>query len=65
MKTKATDKFPEIEWEITDDILDKDYDELMWVFLAEGKSKDGRKWSGSAYYFCDEFEEIRDIEENN
>jgi len=64
MKTKATDKLPEIEWEV--DHLDRiysDIDERMEVFIAEGESKDGRKWQGSAYYFSDMFENIQDIEE--
>jgi len=64
MKTKATDKYPEIEWEITDELLEKDFDERMEVWTAEGESKDGRQWLGTAYYFCDIFEEITDIEES-
>ena len=61
MKTKATDQFPEIEWEIGD-LLDRDIDERMEVFIAEGEDANGNKYSGSAYYVCDSFEEIRDIE---
>jgi hypothetical protein len=63
MKTKATDKFPEIDWEMTNDLLEHDSEERMDVFTAEGESKDGRKFQGSAYYFCDTLYEIIDIEE--
>ena len=62
MKTKATDKLPEIEWEILD-LLDKDVDERMEVYYAAGYSTDGRSFAGSAYYFCNELDEIKDIEE--
>jgi len=61
MKTKATNEFPEIEWEFSD-LLDCDIEERMEVFNAEGEDADGNKYSGSAYYICDRFEEIRDIE---
>jgi len=61
MKTKATNEFPEIEWEI-EDLLEKDIDERMEVFNAIGTDKDGNEYSGSAYYFCDVLEEIKDIE---
>ena len=64
MKTPATDKLPEIEWDIDHlDLLEKDIDERMEVWTAEGESKDGRYWQGSAYYFCDELEVIKDIDE--
>ena len=62
MKTKATDKLPEIEWEVLD-LLDKDVDERMEVYYAFGTSADGREYEGSAYYFCGELDEIKDIEE--
>ena len=64
MKTQATDKLPEIEWEV--DHLDRIYDDIderMEVFGAAGESADGREWNGSAYYFADTFEDIQDIEE--
>jgi hypothetical protein len=63
MITKATDKFPEIDWEVINDLLEHDPEERMDVFTAEGESKDGRKFQGSAYYFCDILDEIKDIEE--
>ena len=62
MKTIATETHPEIDWEIGD-FLDRDFDERMETFIAEGESDDGRKWQGTAYYFCDIFEEVTDIEE--
>ena len=62
MKTIATETHPEIDWEIGD-FLDRDFDERMETFIAEGESADGRKWQGTAYYFADVFEEITDIEE--
>jgi len=61
MKTKATNKFPEIDWEI-DELLEEDIDERMKVYNAIGIDSEGNEYSGSAYYFCDEFNEIKDIE---
>ncbi len=53
--------FPQIEWEIGD-ILETDPEEKMDVFDATREDKDGNKYSGSAYFFCNEFEEIKDVE---
>ncbi len=60
--TKATDKLPEIEWEEME-LLEKDVDERMEVYNCSGIGTDGNSYSGSAYYFADIFEEIKDIEE--
>lgn len=61
MTTKPTNTLPEIEWEIGH-LIDKDIDERMEVFAAEGIGSDGNTYSGAAFYFCDEFDEIKDIE---
>lgn len=61
MKTKANNDFPEIDWEIGE-LMDRDVDERMEVFAAEGQGTDGNIYSGIAYYFCDEFDKIEDIE---
>lgn len=53
--------FPEITWEIGDS-LDYDAEERMEVFDAFGEDAEGRKYSGSAYFFCNEFDEIKDVE---
>lgn len=54
-----------INWEIEyDNLLEKDYDERMEVFAAHGVGEETKKeYSGSAYYFCNKFEEVKDIEE--
>lgn len=57
----ATDKLPTIEWEICD-LIEYDLEERMEVFDALGKDRRGNSYSGSAYYFAGEFEEIKDIE---
>jgi hypothetical protein len=60
--TPASAKFPLIEWDITNELLEKDIDERMEVYVAHGEDKKGNQYSGSAYYFCDELDEIKDIE---
>lgn len=60
MKTKQTDRYPEIDW---------DYSGVMYYmndhevhFAADGESKDGRMWTGTAIEIDGEFVEIVDIE---
>lgn len=64
MKTKATNDWPEIEWEITGEVLEQDVDERMVVYLAIGEDEDGNKYTGSAYHFDGEFSEIKDVEQD-
>lgn len=54
-----------INWEIDyRDLLEKDVDERMEVFAAHGVGEEtGKQYSGSAYFFCNELDEIKDIEE--
>lgn len=59
--TPKSDLFPEIEWEIGDN-LDYDPEERMNTYIADGKDKSGVEYSGTAYFFCGEFESIKDIE---
>lgn len=61
MRTKATDKLPDIEWECLE-LLEKDVDERMEVYNAIGSDANGNDYSGSAYFFCDIFEDVKDIE---
>lgn len=61
MKTKANNEFPEIDWEIGE-LMDKDVDERMEVFVANGEDEEGNKYTGIAYYFCDELDGIKDTE---
>lgn len=53
----------QIEWTVTNEILEKDIDERLEVFLAEGTDKQGNKYTGLAEFVCGEFEGIKDIEE--
>jgi hypothetical protein len=52
-----------IQWEIHyDNILDEDNDERMVVYYAEGTDEKGNLHEGSAYFFCGELDEIKDIQ---
>jgi hypothetical protein len=62
MKTLANRNFPEIEWEITSEILEHDPDERILVKTAKGLDSFGNKYSGSAYYIGGQFDDIRYIE---
>ena len=59
--TAPIENFPSIDWEIGD-LMDTDPEERMEVFEAHGEDKEGNEYSGSAYYFCSDFESIKDIE---
>ncbi len=63
-KTPATENYPEIEWEdLKEELLDSDIDERMEVYRTTGMGTDGKTYSGSAYFFSGEFDDIKDIEE--
>ena len=52
-----------IQWEIHyDNILDQDVDERMIVYYADGADEEGNLHEGSAYFFCGELDEIKDIQ---
>ncbi len=61
MKTPATEDFPEIEWEVTREVLERDPEERLVVYLAKGVDDLGNKYAGSAHYTCDELDAIKDI----
>ncbi len=61
MKSVATNEFPEIEWEIGE-MISKDIDERMEVFVATGEDAAGNKYEAEAYYYGNELEEIKHIE---
>jgi hypothetical protein len=61
MTTLATSEFPEIDWEIGDQ-LEYDPDERMRVFSGIGYDKEGKKYTSSIYYTHGCFDEIKDIE---
>lgn len=63
IKTASTTNLPAIEWEITSEILEEDVDERMTIYRAEGKDNWGNDYSGSAVYFHDDFDEMKNIEE--
>lgn len=63
MITEQTELLPRIEWEITAEILEQDPEERFISYNAIGKGDDGKTYSGSAEYVCDELEGIKDIEE--
>lgn len=63
MKTKATELLPEIEWEdLQEELLESDPEERMKVYKTTGVDSKGNTYTGSAYFFSDELDEIRDIE---
>lgn len=64
MKTSENEEFPEIIWERTNEILENDPEERLTSFVANGESRDGRKWSGVWEACCGEVE-IKYIEELN
>ena len=59
--TYPHDQWPQIEWEIGDE-LDNDPDERMVVFNAAGSDSEGNNYSASAYFFAGIFEQMEDIE---
>lgn len=53
----------QIEWyEKRVELLQKDPEERMEVYLAYGQDEKGRRYAGNAYFFCDEFEGVDEIE---
>jgi hypothetical protein len=61
MKTKATDQLPEIEWERTNELLDKDIDEREEYYLMTGFDDKGKEYKGTGEYSCGELIKIDDI----
>lgn len=53
----------DITWEIGSEIIEKDAEERLTVYRAEGVDKSGNKYLGSALFVCGEFEGIKNIEE--
>jgi hypothetical protein len=63
MTTKATEDFPEIEWEdLKQDLLCSDVEEREEIYLTTGMDKEGVLYFGSAVFVCGEFEGIKDID---
>lgn len=61
--TNATDVFPEIEWDITHEVLEHDPDERLTSYKAVGRDFiSDKKYLGIAIYVCGEFQHIDDIE---
>ena len=52
-----------IEWTVTNEVLESDVDEREINYLAHGEDKSGKKYTGSAKFVCDTFEGILDVEE--
>lgn len=46
------------------ELLERDPEERMEVYIALGEGNDGKKYKGSAVFFCDELDSIDDIEED-
>lgn len=53
----------DITWEIGSEIIERDPEERLTIYRAEGLDKSGNKYLGSAEFVCGEFEGIKDIEE--
>jgi len=60
MTTKATEDFPEIEWDIKE-LLEKDVDERSETYAVVGEDFGGNRYEGTAYYVCGELEEVKEI----
>ena len=58
--TPQTDDLPLIFWELGD-VIDSDPEERMKVYEAAGYDKEGCSYTGSAYFFAGEFEQMEDI----
>ena len=58
--TPQTDTLPLIFWELGD-VIDSDPEESMKVYEASGYDKKGNSYTGSAYFFAGEFEQMEDI----
>lgn len=54
--TKQTDQFPEIGWDITNEVMETD--DHVVRYLANGESEDGQEWTALAVYVDGEFDEI-------
>jgi len=61
--TPATDIFPEIEWDITREVLEHDPDERLTSYKAIGRDYiTYEKYLGTAIYIGGEFQHIEEIE---
>lgn len=61
LKTPKTDDWPEITW-ILGEVTDANYKKLMVVREAAGSDAEGNNYSGLAYFFAGEFEQMEGIE---
>jgi hypothetical protein len=63
--TYACDKFPTIEWEVNFKcILNEEGSPYSFGYLANGTSKDGREWTGIAFYEEETYQGIYEIQED-
>lgn len=61
--TTAIDLFPEIEWDITREVLEHDPDERLTSYKAIGRDYNSHKvYLGIAIYIGGEFQHIEEIE---
>lgn len=61
--TPASEIFPEIEWDITREILEHDPDERLTSYKARGRDFNSDiKYLGIAIYIGGEFQHIEEIE---
>jgi hypothetical protein len=65
MTTPATELFPAITWELTNEVFTRDVDERMYTALVYGYDQDGKKYTGIAEVelFSDEIYKVEGIEE--
>lgn len=59
MTTKSTIYFPEIEWELSWEVLSLDPEEREKVYVAKGTDREGNNYLGEAHVICGELEEIK------
>lgn len=62
MTTPADKNWPEIDWEITGEVLDRDPEEREVRYLANGFDATGQKYTADAIYVLGKFERLGEIE---
>lgn len=58
--TSVIIEFDDLHYEL----LERDTEERMEVYICTGEGNDGKKYKGDAVFFCDELDSIDDIEED-
>jgi hypothetical protein len=62
MKTFATEHLPEIQWELSGEVLGRDIDEREVVYVGNGVGTNGKKYVGEIYFVCGQFDDVKNIQ---